>query len=310
MDIRQIRTFLAIADTGSVTRASERLHIVQPAVSRQLKLLEEDVGALLFERGRHGMQLTEAGYILVERGRRALRELDAARLEIQPMPGLIAGIAQLGLLPSSGDLLGAALMQSLQQQYPQIRLSLSVGYTDHLLLWLENGEIDAALLYNPRVSPALEINLLVVESLSLVGPAALGLSDGQPVPVEALGRAPLVLPSAPHSLRTLVEHACALANVSITIAAETNALSMQKALLLQGYGLSVMPRVAVQREIDQGLLSAARIDAPEFLRNIVLARSTTRRSSAAVRYATSVLQDCMKQVVVAGLWPGADWRGD
>jgi LysR family nitrogen assimilation transcriptional regulator len=64
MDIRQIRTFLAIADTGSATRAAELLHIVQPAVSRQLKLLEDDVGAPLFERDRRGMQLTEAGHIL------------------------------------------------------------------------------------------------------------------------------------------------------------------------------------------------------------------------------------------------------
>lgn len=310
MDIRQIRAFLAIADTGSVTQAAERLHIVQPAVSRQLKLLEDDVGAPLFERDRRGMQLTEAGHILLERAQRALRELDAARLEIRPTPGLISGIVNLGILPSSCELITGPLVGALKEQYPHMRVSLSVGYTDHLLRWLESGEIDAALLYDPAPSPALEVTLLVEESLSLVGLAALGLNDDEPVTVQALGRSPLVLPSAPHRLRSLVEHACAVAGVQVNVAAETNALGVQKTLVAQGYGLSVMPRVAVQGEIERGLFSAARIDGPEFLRRIVLARPTTRRSSTAVRCAMSVLQACVKDIASSGNWLGARWLGD
>ena len=201
MDIRQIRTFLAIADTGSATRAAELLHIVQPAVSRQLKLLEDDVGAPLFERDRRGMQLTEAGQILLDRARRALRELESAQQEIRPTPGLVSGTVSLGLLPSSCELLTGPLVGALQRAFPQIRVSLSVGYTDHLLGWLESGEIDAALLYDPAASPALDVKPLVEESLSLVGLASIGLSDDYPVTVAALGEAPLVLPSAPHRLR-------------------------------------------------------------------------------------------------------------
>lgn len=309
MDLRQIRAFLAIADTGSVTRAAELLHIVQPAVSRQLKLLEDGIGAPLFERDRRGMQLTEAGHILLERARRALRELDAAQLEIRPVPGLIAGTANLGLLPSSCELLTAPLVGALQRQYPHIRVSLSVGYTDHLLRWLESGEIDAALLYDPAPSPAREVVPLVEESLSLVGPAALGLSDDAPVGVAALGEAPLVLPSAPHRLRSLVEHACAVAGVPLAIAAETNALSVQKALVAQGYGLSVMPHVAVQGEIERGLFSAARIDGAAFQRRIVLALPTTRRSTSAVRCATATLQVCVRDIACSGNWHGASWLG-
>jgi LysR family transcriptional regulator, nitrogen assimilation regulatory protein len=309
MDIRQIRTFLAIADTGSVTRAAELLHIVQPAVSRQLKLLEDDVGAPLFERDRRGMQLTEAGHILLDRARRALRELESAQQEIRPTPGLVSGAVSLGLLPSSCELLTAPLVGALQRAFPQIRVSLSVGYTDHLLRWLESGEIDAALLYDPAVSPALDVKPLVEESLSLVSLAAIGLSDDYPVSVAALGEAPLVLPSAPHRLRSLVEHACAVAGVGITFAAETNALSVQKALVAQGYGATVMPRVAVQQEIERGLFSAARIDGEAFLRRIYLAIPTTRRSSTAVRCAITVLQNCVREIACSGEWEGARWIG-
>jgi DNA-binding transcriptional LysR family regulator len=309
MDIRQIRTFLAIADTGSATRAAELLHIVQPAVSRQLKLLEDDVGAPLFERDRRGMQLTEAGQILLDRARRALRELETAQQEIRPTPGLVSGTVSLGLLPSSCELLTAPLVGALQRAFPQIRVSLSVGYTDHLLRWLESGEIDAALLYDPVASPALDAQPLVEESLSLVGLASVGLTEDRPVSVTALGETPLILPSAPHRLRSLVEHACAVAGVDITFAAETNALSVQKALVAQGYGATVMPRVAVQQEIERGVLSAARIDGEAFLRRIYRATPTTRRSSTAVRCATTVLQNCVREIACGGEWKGARWIG-
>lgn len=221
----------------------------------------------------------------------------------------MSGTVSLGLLPSSCELLTGPLVGALQRAFPQIRVSLSVGYTDHLLGWLESGEIDAALLYDPAASPALDVKPLVEESLSLVGLASIGLSDDYPVTVAALGEAPLVLPSAPHRLRSLVEHACAAAGVGITFAAGTNALSVQKALVAQGYGATVMPRVAVQQEIERGVFSAARIDAEAFLRRIYLAVPTTRRSSTAVRCATTVLQNCVREIACSGEWQGAQWIG-
>lgn len=84
MDLKQLRALLAIAETGSVTKASEILHIVQPAISRQVKLLEEELGVVLFERERHGMVPTAAGRKFVERVRRALVEIDEGRREISP----------------------------------------------------------------------------------------------------------------------------------------------------------------------------------------------------------------------------------
>lgn len=310
MDIRQIRAFLAIADTGTVTRAAELLHVVQPAVSRQIKLLEDEIAAPLFVRTRHGMQLTEAGQVLSERARRALRELDMARMEIHPEAQTIAGVVQIGLLPSSCDLIADALVKNLQQNYPQVRVSISVGYTDHLLRWLENGEVDAALLYNPVPTPMLDIAPLVEETLSLTGPASLKLDEAVPVPLSALGKRPLVLPSKPHGLRSLVEHACAVAGVEIAIAAETNALSVQKQLVVSGYGLSVMPRIAVRDEILRDQLSAAPIDSPDFTRHIALATPASRRMSPALRCATSALRACMMKIVASGDWLGARWIPD
>lgn len=310
MDLRQIRAFLAIADTGTVTRAAELLHVVQPAISRQIKLLEDEISAPLFLRTKHGMQLTDAGHVLCERARRALRELDIARMEIHPQAQSISGIARIGLLPSSCDLIADALVGTLQKNYPQVQVSISVGYADHLLHWLETGEVEAALLYDPVPEPTLDITPLMEETLSLAGPASLGLRDEHPVPVSALGQGPLVLPSAPHRLRSLVEHTCAVANVKIEIVAETNALAVQKQLTVRGYGLTVLPRVAVRDEIERGLLSAARIDNPKFTRRIALATPASRRMSAALRCATSTLRTCMEQGASSGDWLGAHWIPD
>lgn len=307
MDTRHIRSFLAIADTGSVTRAAELLNVVQPAVSRQLKLLEEDVGAKLFERNRSGMVLTEAGRVLVAYGRRALRELDNARSEIQPAPDQIAGVVHLGLLPSSCELLAAPLILALRDTYPGIQVSLSVGYTDHLSRWLETGELDLALLYDADATPGVSLEPLLKEALCLTAPGARGLSLSSSVGLALLGREPVVLPSRPHILRGLVEHACAVAGVSLQLVAETNALAVQRDLVVQGVGLSVLPAVAIRSELQRGLLSASPIDAPGFARSIVLALPTTRRTTPAVQCVANSLKQCMAAAVATGEWIGTEW---
>ena len=310
MDIRQIRAFLAVADTGTVTRASELLHVVQPAVTRQIKLLEGELGTALFFRTRHGMQLTQAGSLLVERARRALRELDTARAEIRPAEaGKLSGVVRLGLLPSSCDLVAGAFFNVMHDAFPHIRISLSVDYSDPLLKSLISGELDATLLYNPSPANALDIEHLLKEPLSLVGLASQGLSVNAPVPLSALAHSPLILPATHHRLRSLVEHACAVKGVEIAVAAETHALAVQKSLVVQGYGMTVLPRIAVRDELDQCILSAALIDDSEFVRTIALAQPapTARQSSQAVQCTTRVLRECIHGIVASGRWLDSEW---
>lgn len=309
MDLRQIRAFLAVAETGSVTRAAEMLHVVQPAVSRQLKLLEDELGVPLFERGRQGMLLTDAGRILADRASRAVRELDGARLEIRPARGVLVGNVGIGLLPSSCDLLAAPLAMAVRAQHPGIQITFAVGFTDHLTKWLEDGEIDAALLYDPRASSHLSTTPILSEPLWVCGAPAFGLTPDSPARIELLGEHPLVLPSRKHGLRTLVEHACALANVNMTIAAETNALAVHKELVVQGMGLGIMPRVAIRDEINRGSLTAAPIQQAAFQRRIAIALPTTRRTSPAARYVTTVLNECIASSVKSGAWLDATLLG-
>ena len=307
MDVKQLRALLAIAETGSVTRAAELLHIVQPAVSRQLRLLEEDLGTLLFARGRRGMELTDAGRVLAAHARRALQELDAAKAAIVPSAGTVTGTVTVGMLPSAVDLLAAPLVSSLKQQYPELTVNIWAGYAGYLQSWLEDGEVDVALLYDPKPSALLEVEPLLEDALYLVG-----LPDQDPatraeVTLQEIAELPLILPSLPHGLRLLLDASCASADICLSVVAETNAMSVQKNLVLRRLGYTILPGVAIFEDVAAGRLSAAALSRPALRRKIVMALPMTRRSSVGVRCTVSELRMMIRLKVEAGEWPGAKW---
>lgn len=310
MDFKQLRAFLTVAETGTVTRAAEVLHLVQPAVSRQLRLLEEDVGAPLFQRERHGMVLTDAGQALVGYARRALLELDRARVEIGAAAGAsVAGVVTLGLLPSTIDTLSSALVAAVARDHPGIRIRIAMGYAGTLMRWLVAGEVDAALLYGAERSAEVQATPLIEEPLWVIGPIEAGLRRDKPVPLAALVGRKLVLPSAPHGIRTLVEHACAVSHVTLDISAETNALSVQRSLVLGGHGLTILPPIAVADDLAARKLSGAPLADPPIARTIVLALPGNRLTGRPVRCAVDLLVQAARQAVASGAWPEGRWLG-
>jgi len=212
MDLKQLRALLAIVETGSVTKAADVLHIAQPAISRQVKLLEEELGVGLFDRERHGMVLTPAGRKLVERARRALKELDKAKEEISPKSTEVAGSVVVGFLPSTADLFVSALMWRVRESYPHILVRSSIAYVSDLELELERGEVNAALLYIREAGSRFPTEPLLDETLYLVGPADAGLDLHTSVPLSTLNDVSLILPSSPHGLRA---HSSCTVRVSI-----------------------------------------------------------------------------------------------
>lgn len=310
MDFKQLKAFLTVAETGNVTRAAEVLHLVQPAVSRQLKLLEEDIGSPLFERERHGMVLTAAGQSLVSYARRAMLELERARAEIAGASNGIGGLVTLGLLPSSIDALAGPLVSALATQYPGIQVRISMGYAGTLLKWLESGEVDAALLYGAERSSDIETKPLIEEPLWVIGPKTAKLHKSHPMALGDLAGTPLILPSTSHGIRTLVDHACAVSNTELRIAVETNALSVQRSLVQSGHGWTILPPIAVADDLRSHQLTGAPLANPVITRTIVRALPLNRPTAAHVRTAVDVLTVCAKQAVNAGVWLEGRWLGD
>lgn len=309
MDLKQLRAFLTVVETGNITRAADMLNLVQPAVSRQIRLLEEDVGAPLFDRERRGMMLTEAGHVLVGYARRALLELDRARVEIGGVGQGVSGLVTLGLLPSSIDLLSSPLASAVAAAYPGIRVRIAMGYAGTLQRWLSTGEVDAALLYGAERSPDVQATPLIEEPLWVIAPKESALRPDRPVALADLVSQPLVLPSAPHGIRTLMEHACAVTNVTLKVSVETNALSVQRSLVLGGHGWTILPPIAVAEDLRKGQLRGAPLTNPVITRTIVLAVPTHRPTSRAVQCTVDLLKDEAHKLVESGSWMEGRWLG-
>jgi DNA-binding transcriptional LysR family regulator len=305
LEIKQLRTFLAVAACGSVTRAAEKLHIVQPALSRQIQMLEDDLGTPLFQRMGHGMQLTEAGHLLVVRAKKALQELELAKQEISASPESISGTVVVGLLPSVSDLLAGKLIQSLKIQYPKLSIRILVGYVGYLQEWLAKDEVDIALLYAHQASPSIEITPLLNEKLYVVGPSSANLRLDQPISLKDLKKHSFIMPTHPHGLRILLDHACGVSGVELNITAETNSMDTQKSLVAAGVGFTILPGVVLFDDIQQNKLSAAPIIDPEINRQISLALSVTRHPNLAVRRVVDELKTIIQQSVSNNDWPGA-----
>jgi DNA-binding transcriptional LysR family regulator len=298
---------MTVADTGNVTRAAKLLNLVQPAVTRQLRLLEEDVGVSLFQRERHGMMLTEAGKALLVYARRAMLELDRARAEITGSANGITGLVSVGLLPSTCDMTASALVTAVADAYPGIRMRIAMGYAGDLQQWLETGDIDVALLYGVEREPLLETRPLLEEPLWVVAPRSSRLSRQKPVSLASLRGKPMILPSGPRGIRTLVDHACIMAGVELTIVAETNAMSIQKSLVLGGHGLTILPPIACATELASKQLTAAPLADPKISRTIAVALPANRSVGQHVQRVVEPLVECAREAVRRKDWLEASW---
>ncbi|EGD05817.1 LysR family transcriptional regulator, partial [Burkholderia sp. TJI49] len=131
----------------------------------------------------------------------------------------------------------------------------------------------------------------------------------RPLALSRVASEPFILPSAPQGLRAAIEHAAAEADMTLRVVTETNALSVQKDLVAQGHGWTILPAVGVTREVEQGTLSAAPLASPGIKRTIVLAAPSSRQATAPVRCVVGVLLDCVKATFDEGQWPDARWLG-
>ncbi|GHE80227.1 LysR family transcriptional regulator [Streptomyces cellulosae] len=306
MDVKQLRALVTVAEVGSVTRAAELLHLVQPAVTRQIRTLEEELGVPLFQRTRQGMRPTDAGQIMVDRARRALSELERARAEVQPRSGQVTGIVTVGLLESTSDLLAEQLVAAVGRAHPGVDLRLMTGYSGHLQQWLDEGDLDLTLLYNLDSTPSLNARPLVRERLWAVAPASAGLRADNPVAFAEVAAHPLVMPASGHALRTLIDAAAARSDSTMGVTVQTNSMRVQKQLVVAGHGWTILPGVGIAEDVANGSLSAAPLCEPDVWRSIVLGTARYGRVPPAVAVVARALVGRITTAVSREQWPSAE----
>lgn len=305
MDLKQLTALVTVAEVGSVTRAARLLHLVQPAVTRQIRTLEDEVGVELFTRTRDGMVLTPAGATMVERARRAILELDRGVAEIRPEADHITGLVTVGILESLVDLLALPFVSRVLSELPGIQLRVVTAYSGHLQDWLDDGSIDISLLYNLAETPSVSVVPLLDERLWALGPPDAGLDVEAGVSWNEVLAHPLVLPTVGHGLRVLVEQARAGVDIDPVVSVETNSMLMQKQLVLGGHGWTVLPAAGVAREVAEGRFSGAPVRDPIAERSVVLGLERSTRTPPAVKAVAGEMVRLVRHLVREGSWPSA-----
>jgi LysR family nitrogen assimilation transcriptional regulator len=263
MDLRQLEYFVRVAELGSFTRAAHALDVAQPALSRQVRLLEVELRQNLLQRHGRGAVPTEAGLLLLEHGRGILHQVARAREELDRMRGGLAGRVALGLPPSMARALAVPLMRALAHELPDARVAIIEGLTASMQEQLGSGRLDLALLYNAQPTQGIEAAPLGREQLVLVRPHA----AGQPPPVadiaiDAAARLPLVIPSRPNAIRMHVEARMAAAGCRPRVALEIDGVRAILDLVEGGAGSAILSQLAVDSYPRPGAFDVRRILQP------------------------------------------------
>ena len=144
MDLKQLRTFRAVAELGSLSKAADRLRAAQPALSRHIKLLEHELRVELFVRNGRGMLLTSAGRMLLDRTTGLIRQIEQVSEDLKSANGNPSGRVILGLVPTVSAVLSGRFARRVLDEFPDVSLRIVESYGGHLVEWLHRGEMDLA----------------------------------------------------------------------------------------------------------------------------------------------------------------------
>ncbi|GAA4445777.1 LysR family transcriptional regulator [Novipirellula rosea] len=247
MEFDQLTHFLKIAQTENITRAAEELGLSQPAVSRSLQRLEEEIGQPLFERQSRKMVLTDAGELLVSRARQIMSIIDDTLSEITDDGQ--SGRIRLGAIPTIAPYFLPGLLHHFTSAFPKARLLVQEEPTQSLLQRLTQGELDLAILALPIPAKYLEIDTLFEEELLLVMPQGHPLSQKKQIKLADIQTLPFVLLDEAHCLSDNIVSFCRQRSFQPVSMEKTSQLAMVQELVTLGHGISMVPAMA--RAIDK-----------------------------------------------------------
>ena len=304
MDVPQLRTILQVAELGSLSKAADRLRIAQPALSRQVRLLEEELGIRLFDRHGRGMVVTEAGKEVLRHAQRIMQELDEIRATVADEDAPLRGQVSIGMPPTVSDILSVPLVSAFQVRHPEARLRIVSAYTGYLLDWLHRGELDVAIMYETRPVRSLRMEPLLEEVLFLIGPPDSGLRPDLPVSFAQVAALKLFLPSLGNGLRTILEQSAQIAGCRLEVPVEADSYSTLKNLVESGHGYTILPLAPIHRDVLVGRLVYAPIEGPTPSRRLMLTYPTDRATPRLARFAGNVMSATASDLVRSGVWSG------
>lgn len=318
MELRQLRYFVSIVDHGSLSRASLVLHIAQPALTQQLRQLEDELGAQLLHRSAQGVLSTDAGKIFYQHAQAILKQVVDAKSAVTQSTTKPTGTVAIGVPQSISGALALPLLLAAQQQYPEIELQLTEELTGNLIEQLKSGRINLAVLFDDGQLAPFSCTPMVEEEMMFVCRAdsqfspfvaansASGGAINQHKKVtlaQALGST-LILPGLPHGVRPRIESAARKAGLALAHVIEINSVAILKSAILADMGATIIPLAPLLDDIERATMQAYPIAAPGISRTVSLCSSKTipltNAASAVARLVLEVTDDLSN----SGRWLG------
>lgn len=302
-DLHKWRSFVAISEAGSLTRAALVLDSNQSFLSRQLNALERECRARLFNRTGRGLELSDVGRRILTQVQVLLKEAECLEAEIRSKAREPAGLVTLGVLPSIGLPLTGRLFGQMRQRHPGVRLKVLEGSSGQVEEWLADGRVDIAVLYRYGAVPAdAEQTLALVDSF-LIGRAGDALTATAQVRFRELCGLPFILPSAPNGLRNALDAVARQQRIALAPMIEADSLPLQKSLVAHEGLYTVLPLHTVWQEVQAGVLQAARIVDPSLQRTVAMA---TARAKGPARAVSAVAEELVR--IVEDMGRHVMWR--
>lgn len=259
MDLERLNAFRAVADEQSFTRAAARLHKTQPAVSQAIKLLESGVGEPLFLRLPGGVRLTEAGRVLLEHAREAFHALEQARARLQSLRKLEHGLLRIGTSDTTACYVLPPVLRAFRDRYPGVELVLSNRPSPAILEHVATRAVDLGVVTLPVTRPGLKSRELTVREDVVICSRGGPFAGRKRVRLTELAAHPLLLLDKGARTRGFIDEQMARAGVAPRVAMELGSIEVIKRLVQLGFGVSIVPDVAVREEVKRGELCAASV---------------------------------------------------
>ncbi|WP_193334784.1 LysR family transcriptional regulator [Devosia beringensis] len=301
MKLQQLRYLIQVAESGSFTKAATKLNIAQPALSKQIRLLEDDLGVLLFSRDGRGVLPTAAGRELVDRASSLFTDLYDMRQSVMRYRDTVEGSVTIGMMPLLGAHVVPGLLLRARELHPNVRVNLMVGMSSAIHEWVISGRVDFGV-----VSAAAETSTYLVyevvgrDRLHLVTSTLdLPAEEGGVVTLAEALAYPLVLPTKSNGIRALIERNATNLGLTVQPVLEVDSVEIIKRLLPTGIGRTILPSYSIAEEVKRGELRSDPIVDPEMDHEVAISFTAERPLSPIASAIASIL----RQVVVAELHP-------
>jgi LysR family nitrogen assimilation transcriptional regulator len=286
LDTKSLRYFVAVALRGSFTLAAAHLRLSQSAVTKQILALERAYGVRLFQRRGHGITLTEAGQRLLQHARQIIEQVDATDMLLKQASARPMGRLTLGAPIATGELMLPAVIADYRRKYPDVYIHVVTGFSGDLFEQLAQGRIDLALVYGQPTKSGLEVCHLSSMELGLLAPARDGVRDSIAgrgrILFDEAAKLPLILPSASHTLRQLLEDTARSKGLSLNVILDSDSLPISKALVKAGVGYTFLNPNGALQELKSGELRYLAVE-PSIEWSLCLATRNTKSASLAAR---------------------------